>query len=99
MNSDTKTILGKVATVLYLTSAVMAVVCTISLASFPGGPASMGYAAMFVLLLVLALLAVVTIAAVGRLKEKRKIVLIGAIAWPLPIIFSAAVLRALYFAP
>jgi hypothetical protein len=98
MTSGAKLILGKIAIGVYLVSALLAIAFTVSLAQFPGGPVSQGYAVIFVLLLIIAFTAVVTIAAVGGWKEKKKIVYIGSVAWPLPILFSAAVVRALFFA-
>ena len=78
--------------------ALLAVAFTISLASFPGGPASMGYAAIFSLLIATASVAVLSIAALGCWRQKRKFVYFGAIAWPLPLIFTAFVAHALFLA-
>ena len=97
MTSRAKLILGKIAVGVYLVSALLAVAFTVSLARSPGGPASQGYAAIFVLLLIVASAAIGTIAAVGSWKEKKKIVYVGAVAWPLPIVFSVVVMRALFF--
>ena len=97
MKPRTKLILGNVATGVYLASALLAAVFTISLASFEGGPASMGYAAIFVLLFVVAAGSVTGIAAAGCWGDRKKAVFIAAVAWPFPIVFSAAVARALFF--
>jgi len=58
-------------------------------------PAAIGYAIGFLFVLACASAAIVVIVAVGAWKEKRKIVYLGAAAWPLPIYFSALIVRAM----
>lgn len=95
MNAPAKLIIGRVAAWTYIVSAVLAVVFTISFFDFPGGPATMGYAVVFLFLLACAVGAVASIAAVGAWKEKKKIVFVGALAWPLPIYYSTLIVRAI----
>ncbi len=95
MSSPAKLIISRIATWAYILCAVLAGAFTVSFLGFPGGPAAMGYAVVFLFLLVCALGAVVCIAAAGAWKERKKVVLICALAWPLPIYFSALFLRAM----
>ncbi len=98
MTARTKRILSNLAIGVYVVSALLAVTFTISLASFPGGPASMGYAAIFLLLIPAASVAVLSIGVLGCWRETRKFVYFGAIAWPLPLVFTAFVAHALFLA-
>lgn len=96
MKTQAKSTIGRLATWAYITSAVLALILTVSYFRSEGGPVVMGYAVIFICLLVFALCAVGSIAAVGAWKEKKKIVYVGALAWPLPIYLSALVVRAMF---
>jgi len=96
MKTQAKSIIGRLATWAY-------VVCAVLLSLSPSvtfaprvAPQVMGYAAVFILLFFCAVCAVGSIAATGAWKEKKKIVYLGALAWPLPIYLSALVVRAMF---
>ena len=96
MKTRAKSIIGRLATWAYVVCAVLAVAFTISYFRSEGGPQVMGYALVFIFLFFCAVCAIGSIAATGAWKEKKMIVYVGALAWPLPIYLSALVVRAMF---
>jgi hypothetical protein len=95
MKTQAKSIIGHLAAWAYVVCAILAVAFTVSYFRSEGGPQVMGYAVVFIFLFFCAVCAIGSIAASGAWKEKKKIVFVGALAWPLPIYLSALVVRAM----